>query len=474
MTLQEVLLGFALAARRGSRLRGPCSTSRRRCAAPSTRCSSPRRRCRSSSSRRSSSSGSASGSAPKLAIIALICFFPITVNTLDGLRSVDPGPDQADAHARRDRWLRIFAGAEAPSALPYLFSGAKIAVAVAVIGAVFGEWAGSDAGLGHLMLQASAQLETARLFAAVVVLSVFAIGAVRAALAARAPRRVVGAGERLRRGVALPRVAARSRVLAPAAARSEERDAAAAAHGAVRPGARLLRQPRPRRDLHGARARLLRGRRARRRPAGPLRPVGADQAGRGGPGRPGDLLRARGAARPRRRGSTWSRSARSSTEPLTSLISLGEAGDRRRRATSRQDVATAGIPYQAAFLRRDPRARRGLNDRTTSSRSTSASTCCPADRGAGPTRCSAAFRNVEGVDLAAARRGPDGGPRRRARDPDLRRARPGRQRASASRTTRRRSASSSPRWSAARTTRPTTPARPRRRCSTRTRTSTRS
>jgi NitT/TauT family transport system permease protein/putative hydroxymethylpyrimidine transport system permease protein len=65
---------------------------------------------------------------------------------------------------------------EAPSALPYTFSGAKVAVAVAVIGAVFGEWAGSDSGLGHLMLQASAQLLTARLFAAVVVLSVFAIG----------------------------------------------------------------------------------------------------------------------------------------------------------------------------------------------------------------------------------------------------------------------------------------------------------
>ena len=69
----------------------------------------------------------------------------------------------------------VFTRAEAPSALPYAFSGAKIAVAVAVIGAVFGEWSGSSSGLGHLMLQASAQLETARLFAAVVVLSVFAV-----------------------------------------------------------------------------------------------------------------------------------------------------------------------------------------------------------------------------------------------------------------------------------------------------------
>jgi NitT/TauT family transport system permease protein/putative hydroxymethylpyrimidine transport system permease protein len=115
------------------------------------------------------------GIGPKLAIIALICFFPITVNTLDGLRSVDPDLTKLMRTLDAGR-ARIFLRAEAPSALPYAFSGAKIAVAVAVIGAVFGEWAGSDSGLGHLMLQASAQLETARLFAAVVVLSVFAIG----------------------------------------------------------------------------------------------------------------------------------------------------------------------------------------------------------------------------------------------------------------------------------------------------------
>jgi putative hydroxymethylpyrimidine transport system permease protein len=114
------------------------------------------------------------GIGPKLAIIALICFFPITVNTLDGLRSVDPDLVKLMRTLDAGRW-QIFRRVEAPSALPYFFSGAKIAVAVAVIGAVFGEWAGSDSGLGHLMLQASAQLLTARLFAAVVVLSVFAI-----------------------------------------------------------------------------------------------------------------------------------------------------------------------------------------------------------------------------------------------------------------------------------------------------------
>jgi ABC-type nitrate/sulfonate/bicarbonate transport system permease component len=115
------------------------------------------------------------GITPKLVIIALICFFPITVNALDGLRSVDPDLIKLMRTLDASR-LRTFMRGEAPSALPYAFSGAKVAVAVAVIGAVFGEWSGADSGLGHLMLQSSAQLETARLFAAVVVLSAFAIG----------------------------------------------------------------------------------------------------------------------------------------------------------------------------------------------------------------------------------------------------------------------------------------------------------
>ena len=101
------------------------------------------------------------GITPKLLIIALICFFPITVNTLDGLRSVDPDAVKLmrTLDAGRGTILRRL---ELPAALPFLFSGAKIAVAVAVIGAVFGEWSGSDSGLGHLMLESSAQLLTAR------------------------------------------------------------------------------------------------------------------------------------------------------------------------------------------------------------------------------------------------------------------------------------------------------------------------
>jgi putative hydroxymethylpyrimidine transport system permease protein len=114
------------------------------------------------------------GIGPKLAIIALVCFFPITVNTLDGLRSVDAELPRMmrTLYASRTQTLRRV---EVPSALPFLFSGAKIAAVISVIGAVFGEWSGADEGLGHLILVSQAQLQTARVFAAVVVLSALAI-----------------------------------------------------------------------------------------------------------------------------------------------------------------------------------------------------------------------------------------------------------------------------------------------------------
>ena len=114
------------------------------------------------------------GIGPKLAIIALICFFPITVNTLDGLRSVDPEMPRMmrTLDASRAQTLRRV---EIPSALPFLLSGAKIAAVVSVIGAVFGEWSGADEGLGHLILVAQGQVQTALVFAAVFVLSLIAL-----------------------------------------------------------------------------------------------------------------------------------------------------------------------------------------------------------------------------------------------------------------------------------------------------------
>jgi putative hydroxymethylpyrimidine transport system permease protein len=114
------------------------------------------------------------GMGPKLMVIALICFFPIAVNTLDGLRAVDRDQVRMLQTLGAGRW-DVLRRLELPSALPYLFSGAKVAVAVAVIGAVFGELVGSDAGLGHAIQVGTAQLLTARVFAAVLLLSAMAI-----------------------------------------------------------------------------------------------------------------------------------------------------------------------------------------------------------------------------------------------------------------------------------------------------------
>jgi ABC-type nitrate/sulfonate/bicarbonate transport system permease component len=114
------------------------------------------------------------GLAPKVLLVALVCFFPVTINLYDGLRDVDPDSRKLLRTFDATRWqsLRFL---EAPSALPSAFTGAKIAAAVAVIGAVFGEWAGSDSGLGHLLLTANGQLETARAFAATVLLFALAV-----------------------------------------------------------------------------------------------------------------------------------------------------------------------------------------------------------------------------------------------------------------------------------------------------------
>jgi NitT/TauT family transport system permease protein/putative hydroxymethylpyrimidine transport system permease protein len=114
------------------------------------------------------------GIGPKLVIVALICFFPITVNTLDGLRTVDPDAIRMMRTLDASRW-QTFRRVEAPAALPYAFSGARIAAVIAPIGAVFAEWSGSSEGLGHMILQANAQYQVDNMFAAVVVLSAIAL-----------------------------------------------------------------------------------------------------------------------------------------------------------------------------------------------------------------------------------------------------------------------------------------------------------
>ena len=115
------------------------------------------------------------GLAPKILLVALVCFFPVAINLYDGLRRVDTDALKLLRSFDASRW-QTFRLLEAPAALPAAFTGLKVAAAVSVIGAVFAEWAGSDSGLGHALLTANGQLETARAFAATFLLFALAVG----------------------------------------------------------------------------------------------------------------------------------------------------------------------------------------------------------------------------------------------------------------------------------------------------------
>ena len=108
---------------------------------------------------------------PKLMVIALVTFFPIAVNTADGLKSTDPELLDLLRTFGAARWRR-FRMAQLPAAMPFMFSGLKVAAALAVIGAVFAEWVGSSDGLGYLILTYNNQALTTDVFAVVVALSI--------------------------------------------------------------------------------------------------------------------------------------------------------------------------------------------------------------------------------------------------------------------------------------------------------------
>jgi ABC-type nitrate/sulfonate/bicarbonate transport system permease component len=133
------------------------------------------------------------GLAPKILIVALICFFPVVVNVSDGLRDSDPDARRLLRSLHASRWQRL-RFLDAPSALPSAFTGMKIAAAVAVIGAFLAETAGSTSGLGHLVVNANAQLESARAFAATALLIAEAVALY--ALFSAVERRIVNWGGR--------------------------------------------------------------------------------------------------------------------------------------------------------------------------------------------------------------------------------------------------------------------------------------
>jgi NitT/TauT family transport system permease protein len=114
------------------------------------------------------------GMQSKLAIAFLVAFFPIVVDTATGLQATPPGLIELARSLRASRW-QMFWKVQFPAALPFIFSGAKVAVTLAVIGAVIGEFVGSINGLGNLLLSANSQLDGPLAWAALVWLSLLGI-----------------------------------------------------------------------------------------------------------------------------------------------------------------------------------------------------------------------------------------------------------------------------------------------------------
>jgi len=109
------------------------------------------------------------GMAPKLAVVALMVFFPVVVTAAQGFSSVDRNLLDLLRSVDASGW-QVFRRVRFPHALPQIFSGLKIGITLAVVGAVVGEWVGASQGLGYLLLHANTQLDSTLLFAALFVL----------------------------------------------------------------------------------------------------------------------------------------------------------------------------------------------------------------------------------------------------------------------------------------------------------------
>lgn len=110
------------------------------------------------------------GMASKIIMAALIAFFPVLVNVVAGLTSVDEGKLRLMRSLAASRWT-TFTRVKLFDALPHIFAGAKTAIVLAVVGAVVGEFVSADIGLGHLIKKTEYQLDVALTFAAIVLLA---------------------------------------------------------------------------------------------------------------------------------------------------------------------------------------------------------------------------------------------------------------------------------------------------------------
>jgi NitT/TauT family transport system permease protein len=114
------------------------------------------------------------GMEPKIAIAALICFFPTLVNMVRGLEAVNPQAMELMRVLSASK-SEIFFKLRLRNSLPYLFSALKIAASTAVIGAIVGEWIGSTTGIGALIIQSTYNFDSAMLYATVLVGSAFSV-----------------------------------------------------------------------------------------------------------------------------------------------------------------------------------------------------------------------------------------------------------------------------------------------------------
>lgn len=114
------------------------------------------------------------GMLPKVLLTFLLCFFPILVDTLTGFKALDPRLLYI-TKSMGASGMQTFAYVRMPAAMPFIFSGLKVAVVLAVTGAIVAEFVGSNAGLGYLLLRASANLDTPLIFSVLVVLSLLGL-----------------------------------------------------------------------------------------------------------------------------------------------------------------------------------------------------------------------------------------------------------------------------------------------------------
>jgi len=114
------------------------------------------------------------GLVPNIVIAFAICFLPVLITTARGLRETEPDLIDLVRALRGSRW-QIFAKIQLPGALPYIFSGMKVAVVLAVAGAIVGEFIASEEGLGYLMLQVQVTLDTAAMFMAVLLITLVGV-----------------------------------------------------------------------------------------------------------------------------------------------------------------------------------------------------------------------------------------------------------------------------------------------------------